>query len=174
METEQTPTGWWHNFPKYMVSLLKAWYGDHAAKSNGYGYEWLPKIVGDHSQLPMTLAMRDGRDSGDVLPGPEPRHRRQQFQTGPGRYGQLDWMVVRDCAETETACFWTEGHLVRDGEMKPEDIGTEVFLMPGSMAGEKDGTFTNTHRLLQWHDKVVEGRETTGPSFGSSITSASG
>jgi formate dehydrogenase major subunit len=29
--------------------------------------------------------------------------------------------------------------------------------MPGSLAGEKDGTFTNTHRLLQWHDKVVDG-----------------
>ena len=28
--------------------------------------------------------------------------------------------------------------------------------MPGALAGEKSGTFTNTHRLMQWHDKVVE------------------
>ena len=28
--------------------------------------------------------------------------------------------------------------------------------MPGSLSGEKSGTFTNTHRLIQWHDKVVE------------------
>ena len=25
-------TGWWHNLPKYMVSLLKAWYGDSARR----------------------------------------------------------------------------------------------------------------------------------------------
>ena len=40
--------------------------------------------------------------------------------------------------------------------MTPKDIATEVFLMPGALAGEKSGTFTNTHRLIQWHDKVVE------------------
>ena len=57
---ETTATGWWHNFPKYAVSLLKAWYGEHATRANDWGYEWLPKIVGDHSQLPMTLAMHDG------------------------------------------------------------------------------------------------------------------
>jgi formate dehydrogenase major subunit len=49
LETERTPTGWWHNFPKYAVSLLKAWYGDAATEANDYGYDWLPKIAGDHS-----------------------------------------------------------------------------------------------------------------------------
>lgn len=33
LEAEQTPTGWWHNFPKYAVSLLRAWYGEHASLS---------------------------------------------------------------------------------------------------------------------------------------------
>jgi formate dehydrogenase major subunit len=28
--------------------------------------------------------------------------------------------------------------------------------MPASLPGEKEGTYTNTHRLVQWHDKVVE------------------
>ena len=32
-----------HNFPKYAVSLLKAWYGEHATRDNGWGYDWLPK-----------------------------------------------------------------------------------------------------------------------------------
>jgi formate dehydrogenase major subunit len=69
---------------------------------------------------------------------------------------KLDWMVVRDFAETETASFWYAGHAVRAGELAPKDIKTEVFLMPAALAGEKAGSFTNTHRLLQWHDKVVE------------------
>lgn len=157
LETEQTPTGWWHNFPKYAVSLLKAWYGDHAAKSNGFGYEWLPKIVGDHSQLPMTMAMRDGVIRGMFFLGQNPAIGGSNSKLVQAGLAKLDWMVVRDCADTETASFWKDGHLVRDGDMRPEDIGTEVFLMPGSLAGEKDGTFTNTHRLLQWHDKVVDG-----------------
>jgi formate dehydrogenase major subunit len=157
IETEQTPTGWWHNFPKYAVSLLKAWYGDHAAKSNGWGYEWLPKIVGDHSQLPMTLAMRDRVIRSMFFLGQNPAIGGSNSKVVQAGMAKLDWMVVRDCAETETASFWKEGHLIRDGDMKPEDIGTEVFLMPACLSGEKDGTFTNTHRLLQWHDKVVEG-----------------
>src|SRR5581483_10905459 len=55
---ETVETGWWHNFPKYAVSLLRAWYGDAATKENGWGYEWVPKIMGDHSQQPMMLAIR--------------------------------------------------------------------------------------------------------------------
>jgi formate dehydrogenase major subunit len=101
--------------------------------------------------------MRDGVIKGMFFLGQNPvigGSNSKQVQAG---LAKLDWMVVRDCAETETASFWKEGHLVRDGDMRPEDIGTEVFLMPASLAGEKDGTFTNTHRLLQWHDKVVDG-----------------
>src|SRR5262249_9413416 len=35
--------GFWVNLPKFMVSLLKAFYGDKATKDNDYGYQWLPK-----------------------------------------------------------------------------------------------------------------------------------
>jgi formate dehydrogenase major subunit len=70
---------------------------------------------------------------------------------------ELDWLVVRDFTETETASFWYAGQPVKAGDLATEDIGTEVFLLPSSLAsGEKEGTFTNTHRLLQWHDKVVD------------------
>src|SRR5690606_3387874 len=64
---------------------------------------------------------------------------------------------VRDTDMVEAANFWEKGHPVRNGEIRPEEIGTEVFLMPAELAGEKGGTFTNTHRLVQWHDKVVDG-----------------
>jgi formate dehydrogenase major subunit len=55
--TETMPTGYWSNFPKFIVSLLKAWYGAAALRQNEYGYNWLPKSVGDHSHLPMFVAM---------------------------------------------------------------------------------------------------------------------
>ena len=40
--------------------------------------------------------------------------------------------------------------------MRSEDIGTEVFFLPAAAHTEKDGTFTQTQRLLQWHHKAVE------------------
>jgi formate dehydrogenase major subunit len=158
LESERTPTGWWHNFPKYAVSLLRAWYGEHARADNGWGYGWLPKIVGDHSQLPMTLAMRDGLIRGLFVLGQNPAvggsNANGVVQQG---LAHLDWLVVRDFAETETASFWYAGDAVREGRLRPEQIATEVFFLPTALAsGEKEGTFTNTHRLLQWHDKVVD------------------
>ena len=141
-----------------MVSLLKAWYGDACGQVQRLRLSTgCRKIVGDHCQLPMTLAMRDGVIRGMFFLGQNPAVGGSNSKLVQRGLAKLDWMVVRDFAETETATFWREGHLVRDGDMKPEDIGTEVFLMPASLAGEKDGTFTNTHRLLQWHDKVVDG-----------------
>src|SRR5207245_46823 len=35
-------------------------------------------------------------------------------------------------------------------------IKTEVFLLPAALTGEKEGSYTNTHRLIQWHEKAVE------------------
>ncbi len=156
LKSETTPTGWWHNFPKYAVSLLRAWYGDHAGLDNEWGYQWLPRIVGDHSQLPMTLAIRDGVIRGLFVLGQNPVIGGSNSGVVQRGLAELDWMVVRDFAETETASFWYAGRPVKSGELRPQDIKTEVFLMPAALVGEKDGTFTNTHRLVQWHDKVVE------------------
>ncbi len=58
--------------------------------------------------------------------------------------------------QTETAEFWRNGRRVQKGETRPEDIATEVFFLPASMPGEKEGTVTNTSRLVQWHDHVCE------------------
>ena len=159
IESEQVETGWWHEFPKYIVSLLRAWYGEQAQPTNGFGYAWLPKIVGDHSQLPMTLAMVDGTIRGLLLLGQNPvvggHNSRKVVQPG---LAKLEWLVVRDTHETETASFWYACDAVKSGELATQDIATEVFLLPASIAaGEKSGTFTNTHRLLQWHDQVVDG-----------------
>ena len=156
LENEQNPTGFWHNFPNFAVSLFKAWYGDAATQANDFGYDWVPKIVGDHSQLPMTLAMENGLLRGLFLLGQNPLVGGHNTTTVERGLANLEWMVARDFAETETASFWYAGHRVRSGEVRAQDIGTEVFLLPSSLAGEKAGTFTNTHRLVQWHDAVVQ------------------
>ncbi|MBV8672129.1 MAG: formate dehydrogenase, partial [Acidobacteriaceae bacterium] len=69
---------------------------------------------------------------------------------------KLKWLVVRDMVETETASFWKDSPEVERGELKPEEIGTEVFLMPAAGQAEKSGSFTNTQRLVQWHNKAVD------------------
>jgi formate dehydrogenase major subunit len=156
LKVETVPTGWWHNLPKYMISLLKAWYGANAQAANEYRYAYLPKLTGDHSQLPMTLAMVDGVMKGQFILGQNPVVGAVNSDLVERGLTKLDWLVVRDFAMTETANFWQKGRLVQRGELRPADIGTEVFFLPSSMAAEKDGSMTNTSRLVQWHDKVVE------------------
>ena len=154
---EETPaTGWWHNFPKYAVSLLKAWYGEHATGANEWGYQFLPKLTGDVSQQVMTLAMADGLMRGWFIMGQNPLVGAVNADLVEKGLGRLEWLVVRDMAMMETANFWQKGRLVQRGETRPEEIGTEVFLFPAALSGEKDGTVTNTNRLVQWHDAVLE------------------
>ena len=68
----------------------------------------------------------------------------------------LEWLVVRDLSEIETATFWRDSPEVRSGELRTEDIGTEVFLMPAATHVEKAGSFTNTQRLVQWRDQALD------------------
>jgi formate dehydrogenase major subunit len=72
---------------------------------------------------------------------------------------KLDWLVVRDLYETETASFWKDSPEVKSGVLKPEDIKTEVFFLPAAAVAEMDGSFTNTQRLVQWHDRAADPRE---------------
>jgi formate dehydrogenase major subunit len=154
--TEITPTGYWVHFPKFLVSLLKAWFGEHATAENDYGYDWLPKTVGDHSHMPMFVAMAEGRIKGFLAMGQNPAVGGQNAGFQRRALAKLDWLVVRDLYETETATFWKDGPEVQRGELKPEQIGTEVFLLPAAATAEMDGTYTNTQRLLQWHDRAAD------------------
>jgi formate dehydrogenase major subunit len=156
LKVETVPTGWWHNLPKYMISLLKAWYGDHAQQSNAFCYDHLPKLTGDQSQLPMTMAMADGVVQGQFIFGQNPVVGAVNSELVQRGMAKLEWLVVRDFAMTETANFWQKGGLIQSGELTPEQIGTEVFFFPSSMAAEKEGTVTNTTRLIQWHDKICD------------------
>ena len=148
---EMPTTGWWANGRTYMVSFLKAWYGDAAREDNDWGYELLPKNVGDHSHMPMFTAMQDGVVKGFMAIGQNPAVGGQNAVYQRQAMSKLEWMVVRDHYMTETAEFWRAPD-VED----PSAIRTEVIFMPAAAITEIDGSFTNTQRLLQWHEKAVD------------------
>ncbi|MBV8523813.1 MAG: molybdopterin-dependent oxidoreductase, partial [Acetobacteraceae bacterium] len=103
LETEDVPTGGWHAFPKYMISLLRAWYGEAATSANEWGYEYIPKLTGDHSNLPMTLVMADGAAKSLFVLGQNPVVGAVNSDLVQRGLSKLEWMVVRDFALTETA-----------------------------------------------------------------------
>jgi formate dehydrogenase major subunit len=154
--THRDPTGWWWNFDKYIVSLLKAYYGEGAKKENDWGFNWLPRVTGDHSHQGYFLEMMDGKVEGLFVMGQNPAVAAPNSRLERKALSKLKWLVVRDMVELETASFWYDSPEVERGELRPEEIATEVFLLPAAGHAEKDGTFTNTQRLLQWHQKAVD------------------
>jgi formate dehydrogenase major subunit len=156
VEKNGPSTGAWGALDTYMTSLLKGWFGDAATKANNYGFGWLPKINGDHSHYAMLTRMIDGKCPGFLCVGQNPAVGSANAPMVRKALRSLDWMVVRDLMEIETATFWRDSPEHETGEVKTEDIGTEVFFLPAAAHTEKDGTFTNTQRLLQWHHKAVE------------------
>jgi formate dehydrogenase major subunit len=153
----QSEKGWWANLDKYIVSLLKAWYGEAATGDNDFGFGWLPRISGDHSHFGYWLEMADGEGplEGLFVMGQNPAVGAPNARLERRAMANLKWLVVRDMVETETATFWRDSPEVQRGEMRPETIATEVFFFPAAAHAEKDGCFTNTQRLLQWHEKAV-------------------
>ncbi len=147
---ETEPTSFWSNRPAYMISQLKAWFGDAASADNDYGYDWLPKITGDHSHMPVFIEMMDGKIKGMILTGQNPATSlNSQFQRTAMR--NLEWLVVLDFYETESAAFWKS---VAGAD--PTAVKTEVWFLPAAHVAEKDGSMTQTQRTLQWHDKAAD------------------
>jgi formate dehydrogenase major subunit len=148
--------GYWANGRAYAVSLLKAWFGEHATADNHYRFSHLPRLTGDHSAYQTALDMLEGKLEGYLLFGENPAVGSANSRLHRLALAHLDWLVVRDLTMIESATFWREGPEIESGELVPEDIGTEVFFLPAAAHVEKDGTFTNTQRLVQWHEKAVE------------------
>jgi len=148
--TETQPTSFWSNTPAFVVSQLKAWFGDAANKDNDYFYDTLPKITGDHSHLPVFVEMSEGKIKGMILTGQNPATSlNSTFQRKAMR--NLEWLVVLDFYETESAAFWKDV-----AGANPKEVKTEVFFLPAAHIAEKDGTMTQTQRTIQWHDKAAD------------------
>ena len=148
---KETPaSSYWANKPKFMTSLLKAWWGESATDSNDYRYDWLPKLDGrDRSHIAIFEAMAKGEITGMFVWGQNPAVGGPQASLERKALENLDWMVAVDIFETETASFW------RRPGVNPEDIKTEVFLLPAAASYEKDGSVSNSGRWIQWRYQAI-------------------
>jgi formate dehydrogenase major subunit len=161
---EVASMNYWQNYPKFMVSLLKAAYGKAATKDNDFGYSWLPKVDGNYSWMYIFDDMYRGKATraGGEEPGPEGLITFGMNPVGLGpnskkmvaALSKQKWMVVIENVETETSIFWKAPKEYEGPEAS--QIQTEAFLLPAADFAEKDGTFTNSARWLQWKWKALD------------------
>jgi formate dehydrogenase-N alpha subunit len=141
---------WWQYTPKYVVSLLKAWYGESATPENEFGYQWLPKAGGNYSWLSLFETMGEGGIRGLLVFGQNPAVSSASAAEAQAALEGLDWIVSVNLWGIETANFWQ-----RPGA-NPADIKTEIFALPAAASFEKQGSVTNSGRWAQWRWKAVE------------------
>src|SRR5438067_5933018 len=136
--------GYWGHLDSYIISMLKAYFGEHATKENEWLFKLLPRVDDDNSAYWTTMQMLDGKVKGYLVAGENPAVGNANSKAHRLALANLDWLVVRDLFEVETASFWYDAPEIETGELKTEEIGTEVFFLPASSHVEKDGSFTNT------------------------------
>lgn len=150
-KVETPASGYWSNKPKFLTSLLKAFYGDNATAENDFGYDYLPKCdAKDHSHQSIIYDTDKGIIKGmiawgqnPVVGGPNQNHTIEALK-------KLDWLFVMDIFETETASFW------KAPGVNPATIDTEVILLPAASVYEKEGSVTNSGRWIQWRSQAIE------------------
>ncbi len=148
--------GFWANADTYMVSLLKAWWGDAARADNDWAYDYLPRLSGPHGTYQTVMAMLDDEVEGYFVLGQNPAVGSANGRMQRMGMSHLKWLVVRDLNMIETATWWKDGPEIASGELRTEDIATEVFFFPAASHVEKAGSFTQTQRLVQWRHKAVD------------------
>ncbi len=159
IDANTAPTGWWGKFESYWVSLMKAYFGEHATAENDWLFEELPRVDSDNSAYFTVRQMLEGNVRGYIIAGENPAVGHANGKAHRLGLAKLDWLVVRDLVEIESAAFWYDSPEIESGELKTQQIATEVFFLPAAAHTEKDGSFTNTQRLLQWHRQAVEPKQ---------------
>ncbi len=147
--------GFWQKADAYSASLLKSYWGDAATPENDFAFDYLPRLTGDHGTYQTVLDMNDGKVDGYFIIGQNPAVGSAHGKLQRLGMAKLKWLVVRDLQLIESATFWKDGPEIATGELRTEDIGTEVFFFPAATHVEKEGSFTQTQRLLQWRHKAV-------------------
>ena len=154
--TSPAQKGFWADARKFTVSLLKSYWGDAATAENNFAFDYLPRLTGDHGTYATVMAMLEDKVDGYFLLGQNPAVGSAHGKMQRLGMSHLKWLVVRDLNMIESATFWKDGPEIETGELKTTDIATEVFFFPAASHVEKDGTFTQTQRMLQWHHKAIE------------------
>ncbi|MCL2537828.1 MAG: molybdopterin-dependent oxidoreductase, partial [Coriobacteriia bacterium] len=155
-------SGFWANRPRFIVSKLKAFWGEHATLENDFCFDYLPKLGSqtNYSFMEMFEQMHAGKIKGLFAWGMNPVVGGPNSNRTRAGLAQLDWLVSVDVFENDTSNFWAEP-LVEGGEATPEDITTEVFLLPAQSHLESEGTITNSGRWAQWRFAKVDGKGDT-------------
>jgi formate dehydrogenase major subunit len=148
--------GFWGNMRDYAVSLLKAWWGEAATAQNDFCFDYLPRLTGSHSTYDTVMEQIAGTVKGYMLFGQNPAVGSANNRMQRLGMANLEWLVVRDFSLIESATWWKDGPEIDSGEMRTEELKTEVFFFPAAAHIEKNGTFTNTQRMVQWHHKAQE------------------
>lgn len=143
---------WWKNSDKYIVSLLKAWWGDAATKDNDFAFAYMPKAnaTKNYTHIALFEAMEKGEVKGLMCWGQNPAVGGPNANQERNALAKLDWLVCSDLWETETAAFWKRPHV------DPTTINTEVFMLPAAGSYEKEGSVTNSARWMQWRYKAAD------------------
>jgi formate dehydrogenase major subunit len=145
-------SSYFSNTPKFMVSYLKAMYGDAATRDSEFGYKWFPRVKQgvNYTHIALFEAMYAGTVKGLFVVGQNPAVGGPNSNMETAAMDKLDWLVVSEIFETETAVFWK-----RPG-VNPASVNTEVFLLPAAANTEYEGTYANTGRVVQWFYKTGE------------------
>ena len=145
---------YWQNYPKFHVSLMKAWYGKAATKENDWAYDYLPKVDKLYDILAVFDLMSQGKVNGYVCQGFNPLASAPNKEKNVAALSKLKFLVTIDPLETETSNFWKPyGEF---NAVDPSKIMTEVFRLPSSCFAEEDGSLVNSGRTLIWHWKAAD------------------
>ncbi len=152
----------WSNTDRFFISQMKAYYGKAATKQNEFGYHWHPKLpqtpAGGYENWSWAFIfdhMHNGKMEGFFSFGMNPVCNGPNTNKVIAALANLKWLVVAENFDQETASFW-KPELLAEINKKPSDVKTEVFLLPAANFAEKDGTFTNSARWMQWKWKAVD------------------
>lgn len=131
---------------KFLVNLMKSWFGDNATAANDYCFSYLPKKNGgsNYSIYRIFETAIDGKMKFVYVLGQNPMVTSPNLSVVHKGLSNLETLVVADLFVTETAEFWNKPGT------DPRTIDTEVIFLPAASFLEKDGSLINSSRLVQW------------------------
>ena len=159
--TEKTNTlaKWTHNSgtfrAKFLINLLKAWFGDAATKENDYCFGLLPirnTTQNDSIYVQFEKAI-EGKMKCIYFAGQNPMVSNPNIGNVHRGMRKLDSVIVEDLYLNETASFWERPDSPEGDPIDPKDIQTEVIFLPACSYLEREGTMTNSMRMIQWRMK---------------------
>ena len=140
---------YWQNYPKFFVSLQKAWWGANATVENDWAFDYLPKLDKLYDVIQAFELMNHGKINGYICQGFNPVGSFPNKAKTIAGLSKLKFLVTIDPLQTETAEFWKNHG--EHNDVNPAEIQTTVFRLPSTCFAEEDGSLTNSGRWLQWH-----------------------